>query len=331
MRVAKGYRRASHRGGRTHAELRRAGSIRTPGLSIAGRVELGLGGAQGGGEGGRALAVVPGAVVAADGVVVGDRAAGLDQRLGDGGLDLVPLLDLAAAHRRRQDGEVGRGAVGVDVGEAAADAGRAGALGRHAADLGDRLARRLHHRRVELLEAVPGDRRLEGLREHAAGDEGVAQVRRQQKRPAPGADRVVTVAGRAARTSSPASPPWSRAIAERQVHRGVDRVVGGLEAEDQQVRAAVAGAGQLRLGGVEQAAVGGMQAGLGDLADRPRGRDGSRRTRPRRGLELGPRAHPHPGLGDHAEDPLGADQHPVRARARRPSPAAAGSPRSPAG
>ncbi len=28
-----------------------------------------------------------------------------------------------------------------------------------------------------------------------------------------------------------------------------------------------------------------------------------------------PRANPHPGLGDHAEDPLGADQHPVGARA----------------
>ena len=97
------------------------------------RVELGLGGAEGGGEGGRALAVVPGAVVAADGVVVGDRAAGVDQRLGDGGLDLVPLLDLAAADRRGEDGEVGGGAVGIDVGEAAADAGRAGAVGRDAA------------------------------------------------------------------------------------------------------------------------------------------------------------------------------------------------------
>ena len=99
------------------------------GIEDPGRVELGLGGAQGGGEGGRALAVVPGAVVAADRVVVGDRAAALDQRLGDGRLDLVPLLDLAAAHRRREHREVGRGAVGIDVGEAAADARRARPLG----------------------------------------------------------------------------------------------------------------------------------------------------------------------------------------------------------
>ena len=95
----------------------------------AGGVQLGLGRAQGGGERRRALAVIPGTVVAADRVVVGDRAAGVDQRLGDGRLDLVPLLDLAAANSGREDREVGRGAVGVDVGEAAADPRRARALG----------------------------------------------------------------------------------------------------------------------------------------------------------------------------------------------------------
>src|SRR3954451_10933839 len=89
------------------------------------RIELGLGGAEGGGEGGGALAVVPGAVVAADGVVVGDGAARVDDRLGDGGLDLVPLPDLAAADRRGENGEVGSDAIGVDVGEAAADVGGA--------------------------------------------------------------------------------------------------------------------------------------------------------------------------------------------------------------
>ena len=124
-----------------------AGSIRTPGLSIPARVQLGLGGAQRGGERGRALAVVPGAVVAADRVVVGDRAAALDHRLGGGGLDLVPLLDLAAPHRRRHHREVGRRPVGVDVGEAAADPWRARPLGGRAADLGDLRPHRLHRRR----------------------------------------------------------------------------------------------------------------------------------------------------------------------------------------
>src|ERR1700750_1305813 len=132
--------------------------------------------------------VVPGAVVAADGVVVGDRAAGVEDRLGDGGLDLVPLLALAPASGGGEDREVGGDAVGVDVGEAAADARRAGPVGRDAAGLRYGAARGLHDSRVELLEAVPGYRRLKGLREDAAGDEGVAQVRRQQERPAPGVD-----------------------------------------------------------------------------------------------------------------------------------------------
>ena len=59
-------------------------------------------------------------------------------------LDLVPLLDLAAAAGRRQHREVGRGAVRVDVGEAAADARRAGPR-RRVADLGDRARGGLHH------------------------------------------------------------------------------------------------------------------------------------------------------------------------------------------
>src|SRR6201989_908122 len=90
-RVAKGYRRPQ-RGARSGVEENAR-------VQDRGRVELGLGGPQGGSEGGRALAVVPGAMVAADRVVMGDRAAALDQRLGHRGLDLVPLLDLAAADR----------------------------------------------------------------------------------------------------------------------------------------------------------------------------------------------------------------------------------------
>ncbi len=51
---------------------------------------------------------------------------------------------------------------------------------------------------------------------------------------------------------------------------------------------------------------------------------------PARGLELRSRPHPHPGLGDHAEDALGADQRPVRRGPRprpRQAPALPGSPR----
>ena len=74
---------------------------------------------------------------------------------------------------------------------------------------------------------------------------------------------------------------------ERQLHRGVDRVVGGLEAEDQEVRLAGAGAGHLRLERVEQAAVRGYKPGLRDLAHGPRGGEEVVELDPARGLELG--------------------------------------------
>src|ERR1700761_7552575 len=72
-RVAKGYRRPPRSA--------RSGVEENARVQDRGGIELGLGGAQGGGEGGRALAVVPGAVIAADRMMVGDRAAALDQRL----------------------------------------------------------------------------------------------------------------------------------------------------------------------------------------------------------------------------------------------------------
>ena len=56
-------------------------------------VQFALGGAQCGGKMRRALAVIPGAMVAADGVMV-DRPSGSQDRLRGGRLHLVPLLEL---------------------------------------------------------------------------------------------------------------------------------------------------------------------------------------------------------------------------------------------
>ena len=50
-------------------------------MRIPGRIESVLGGNEGGGEGFGALPLVPGPVVAADGVMVGDGAAGVDDGL----------------------------------------------------------------------------------------------------------------------------------------------------------------------------------------------------------------------------------------------------------
>src|SRR6185437_11274859 len=107
-----------------------------------------------------------------------------------------PLLGLLAPAPGREDGEVRRRAVGIDVGEAA----------EHAASLTAHLTQRLtrggHDPLVEAREALPGDRRLERLAHHPERDEQVAHVWRTEERVAPGADRVPAAAapglGRAA-------------------------------------------------------------------------------------------------------------------------------------
>ena len=84
-----------------------------------------LGRLERGGEERRALAVVPGTVIAADRVVVRDRAAGGNERIRCSGLDVSPLLDERAVAAQCMEAEIRRGTVGIDVGEAAGDLARA--------------------------------------------------------------------------------------------------------------------------------------------------------------------------------------------------------------
>ena len=95
------------------------------GVHDPGRVELLLDRAQHLEPGLAHLGLHVGGVVAADRVVVGDRAAAGDDRLRGGALDLPPLLELGAAAGAGDEGEVERGAVGVGVREVAEDEARA--------------------------------------------------------------------------------------------------------------------------------------------------------------------------------------------------------------
>ena len=56
-------------------------------------------------------------------MVMGDGASGGDHRFAGGGLELRPLLELAAQRGGAGEAVVGRGAIGIDVGEAAGEAG----------------------------------------------------------------------------------------------------------------------------------------------------------------------------------------------------------------
>src|SRR5207249_2205143 len=87
--------RARTRAPRSHSTLARVDQH--AGVQDARRVERRLGGGECGGEARRTLPVVPGPVVAADGVVVRDRAAEPQDGVGGGLLDGRPLLELGAA------------------------------------------------------------------------------------------------------------------------------------------------------------------------------------------------------------------------------------------
>src|SRR5207247_749300 len=78
------------------------------GVEDGGGIEDALGALQCGSEQRRPLAVVVRPVIAADGVVMGDGTARSDDALRDGGLDLVPLGEMAAGARRREHRDVGR-------------------------------------------------------------------------------------------------------------------------------------------------------------------------------------------------------------------------------
>ena len=76
-------------------------------------------------------------MVAADSVVMRDRAAGLDHGLGDPRLDPIPQLDLRPLPARAHERVVRGRTVGIDVREAAGDAPLAAVLLQS-------VARRLH-------------------------------------------------------------------------------------------------------------------------------------------------------------------------------------------
>ena len=69
----------------------------------------------------RPLPVVPGPVIAADGMMMSDGAACRDQRVACRILDGLPLREKRAMPAARVEREIGRRPVRIDVGEAAGD------------------------------------------------------------------------------------------------------------------------------------------------------------------------------------------------------------------
>src|SRR5216684_4961231 len=118
-------------------------------------IQLALGAAQRAGEQLGPLLVIKWPVEAADGVVVGSRAALLDGSRRAGRQHLHELLQRDPLVEDATEGEIEAGPVGIDVGEAAGDRAVASrhALDRVMGDPGDLV--------VEVAGALPGHGRLE--------------------------------------------------------------------------------------------------------------------------------------------------------------------------
>ena len=203
-----------------------------------------------------------GGVVAADRVMVGDRAAGGDDRLAGGALDLAPLLELGALAGPGDEGEVERGAVGVGVGEVAEDEARRALAGERVAD-----------RR----------RRPRGAGSRAA----TRCARSRASRPSPPSPSACRAgrgpgSGRAPRSARPTGQVGGAARAQRP-HReraaAGDRLLVALVADDHQAAAARGGAGR---GSRRRARRRGRAGPRGPARPRspPRRRRGSRPGRP---------------------------------------------------
>ena len=155
-----------------------------------------------------------------------------------------------------------------------------------------------------------------------AGDQRVAQVGRLQERVAPGALGLAALAAPAGRAPRRRGRRTARAPRASQASSGWSR---RLEAEHEQRLARPA---RRRSARPRPGRAGGSSTGGGrDWASARTAAAPSLEAVEQhagRGLEARALLHAHPGLGDHAEHALRADQHPVRARpgARAGQPAA---------
>ena len=133
-------------------------------------------------------------VVAPDRVVVGDRRAGGGDRVARRALGGAPLSGRVAAVPAREHGEVERGAVGIEVGDVAADDRRRRREG---------LRQRVANGAVQRGEPGPRGGGLERLDQRAAVQQRVAQVRGGEARRPPCLARAAPQRQRARRAQRP--------------------------------------------------------------------------------------------------------------------------------
>ena len=267
----------------------------------------------------------PRPVVAAHGVVVGDGGAGRGDRVARRALGGEPLAGGVVRVLAGEDGEVQRGAVGIQVRDVAADDGRR---------RGERVLQRRADGRVQRVEAGPRRRGLERLHEHAAVEQPVAQVRageapRAPRLPRPPAERERPGRAQAADRGRPAARdvlrlalPAHHEQAALAVAQRPQRGPAGAPHDP-----VVAGEGDRGAGLVDVREPGDVRGepGLGEPAQRLAAL-GEGVQQQRLVARLGRhRPHPEAHVGDHPERALGAQHAARRGLGRRRSRARPGS------
>src|SRR6516162_9361497 len=132
-------------------------------------------------------------MMASDRVVMGDGPAVRNHRVERRALDGTPLYAELARLAERVEREIARGPVWIDMREAAGD------LPFAAGRLADRVFGRGLDRVVEFFEALPRDRCLERVVDHAAQDQPFHRVGHSDEGVAPDAGGALTVRLGAAR------------------------------------------------------------------------------------------------------------------------------------
>src|SRR6516162_1438889 len=132
-------------------------------------------------------------MMASDRVVMGNGPAVRNHRVERCALDGAPLYAELARLAESVEREIARGAVGIDMREAAGD------LPHAAGRLSDRVFGRGLDRVVEFFEALPRDRSLERVVDYAAQDQPFHRVGHANEGVAPHASGALTVRLGAAR------------------------------------------------------------------------------------------------------------------------------------
>ena len=253
------------------------------------------------------------AVHAADGVMVGYAAAGADDCFHGRRLDHLPLLEFSAGRDNAGEAVVGRGTIGIDMREAAAQ------LRTFTQRLAQCLTDLVPHMGIEGRPLVPGDGGFKRVTQEA---EAVRHARIDaNERIAPGTDRALAAGCLAGTIVDADGIIGNLATAgprnlDRLANERTLRHIGGFETNDQQRLAAIEPGTLLCLSRIQQPQIGRPELRLHHLPGRIGRGHPVVKHHPGRCPIDGPFLQPQPALRNDAEDSFRAHYQAIGARPR---------------